>query len=173
LDPPATVRRELAGWLREHRAALPGVRPVPEEGLHVTLAFLGERPPSELDPIAAAVAAAASAGAAADLGVGAPLWLPPRRPRALTVEVHDDRGDLRALQADVASALDAAVGWREDRAFRPHLTLGRLRPDALRERPAPAATPALRFDGEAVTLYRSLLEPTGARYVAVERVPLG
>jgi 2'-5' RNA ligase len=173
LDPPAAVRHRLAGWLREQRAALPGVRPVAEEHLHVTLAFLGERPPSEVEPVAAAVAAAASTGAAADLGVGAPLWLPPRRPRVLTVEVHDDRGDLRALQADVASALEAAVGWREDRAFRPHLTLGRLRPDALRERPAPAATPALRFDGEAVTLYRSLLEPTGARYVAVERVPLG
>jgi 2'-5' RNA ligase len=145
---------------------------VAEDGLHVTLAFLGERAPDEVDRIAAAVAGAASTGAARDLGVGAPLLLPPRRPRVLTVELHDDRGDLRALQADVAGALEAAVGWRAERAFRPHITLGRLRPDAPGGRLAPAPTPALRFDGEAVTLYRSFLEPTGARYVPVERVPL-
>lgn len=172
LQPPSDVRRALAVWLREHRTAFPGVRPVDEDALHVTLAFLGERPADEVDRIAEAVLAAAETGAARDLGVGAPLWLPPRRPRALTVELHDDRGDLRDLQAGVAASLRSAVGWREERAFRPHLTLGRLRPDGPRVRTAPPPTPALRFDGEAVALYRSLLEPTGARYVELERVPL-
>ncbi|MGX6448666.1 RNA 2',3'-cyclic phosphodiesterase [Patulibacter sp. S7RM1-6] len=173
LDPPEDVREALAAWGRDGRRAVPGLRLVPPGHLHVTLAFLGARDPGEVRPIADAVVGAAETHGALDLAIGARLWLPPRRPRVLAVEIHDDRGDLRALQAATADALLSAVGWSEDRAFRPHLTVGRLRPEAAPRDRALGPTPPREFAGAAVTLYRSFLEPDGARYVPVERVPLG
>ncbi|WP_210492113.1 RNA 2',3'-cyclic phosphodiesterase [Patulibacter sp. SYSU D01012] len=172
LDPPDDVRGALAAWGRAQRRAVPGLRLVPPEHLHVTLAFLGPRDPGEVAPIAGAVVGAAETHGALGLALGAPLWLPPRRPRVLAVELHDERGDLRALQA-VADALGAAVGWSADRGFRPHVTVARLRPDAAPRDRALDPTPQVAFDGAAVTLYRSFLEPAGARYVPVERVALG
>ena len=43
LDLPETVREDIAAW-GEAELADPALRPVPPESLHVTLAFLGNRP---------------------------------------------------------------------------------------------------------------------------------
>ena len=93
----------------------------------------------------------------------------------LTVVVEDRAGELGRLQARLAEALSAAGVYEpERRAFRPHATVARLRageraPSELRiDGPEP-----LGFDGEAVTLYRSRLSRSGARYEPLERVPLG
>lgn len=171
LEPPPEVREALAAWLREQRSIRALVRPVAAADLHLTLAFLGARPPHELERIADAVLAVGGTTTCRGLSLGAPLWLP-RRPRALTVEVHDDRGELGALSAALDDALGGAVGWKPDRPLRPHVTVGRR--DAglpLPDRPL-APTPALGFAAEALTLFRSELRPDGARYSAVERAGL-
>lgn len=172
VDPPADVRAALAAWLREQRAVHSLVRPVAVDQLHLTLAFLGLRPVGEVDRIADVVADVGATASCLGLSLGAPLWLPPRKPRALTVEVHDDRGDLAALHLDLTDGLREAIGWREERPLRPHLTVGRRNPAVpLPTRPL-APTPGLTFDGAALTLYRSTLDPEGARYAVVERVDL-
>jgi 2'-5' RNA ligase len=140
--------------------------------LHLTLCFLGDRPVEETESIGDALAAAcAEARPVGELTLGAPLWLPPRRPRALAVELHDDpHRTLEALHDTLATAL-AVVGDRSNsaqrpgrRRFRPHVTVARLRPgDAPRERGLPA-TPPLSFAPRSVTLYRSWLTPTEAVY---------
>ncbi|HUN79788.1 MAG TPA: RNA 2',3'-cyclic phosphodiesterase [Solirubrobacteraceae bacterium] len=145
------------------------------ETLHVTLCFLGERPVGEIDAIGEALATVCTeARSLGRLSLGAPLWLPPRRPRALAVELHDDSGGaLHALQHSILRELtalcelesDPAAGGRGGgRRFRPHVTVARLRAgDAPRQRALPA-TPALAFAAGAVTLQRSWLSPSGADY---------
>ena len=45
-----------------------------------------------------------------ELSVGAPLWLPPRRPRNLAVEIHDDPdGGLERLQRELVAELGRVV----------------------------------------------------------------
>jgi len=71
------------------------------------------------------------------------------------------------------------IEWEPDRRrFRAHLTVGRVRG---REGPSAAPggvvqelppTPAVRFRPESLTLYRSFLEPSGARYEALAARPL-
>ncbi len=142
------------------------------ELLHVTLCFLGSRPLDELAAIGDALASCT--GPVGELSLGAPLWLPPRRPRTLAVEVHDDpNGGLHALQAQLTGALAIACGFREERRrFRPHVTVARMRdrPErhgherrVERERALPA-TPAVAFAATEVVLYRSWLSPDGASY---------
>jgi RNA 2',3'-cyclic 3'-phosphodiesterase len=171
LELPGAARAVLAGF--RDRADPRVWRPVPDEALHITLVFLGHRPPGVSERVGEVVRAAA--GPAADLALGAALLLPPRRPRVLCAEVHDGSGALAALQARLAEALSAAgLHEPERRAYRPHATVARLRagervPRSQRiEGPEPVA-----FDGEAVTLYRSLLSRSGARYEPLLRVALG
>ncbi len=146
--------------------------------LHVTLCFLSSQPVGEIEAICQALGAAcAEAEPVGELALGAPLWLPPRRPRALAVELHDDAdGALQALHGDTARELAAVCaldsspthrGAGEGAAsgrFRPHVTVARMRAGEVpRERTLPP-TPPLSFHPRSVTLFRSWLTPTGAVY---------
>ncbi len=176
IDPPAAVRARLTAWARDAlagsglRVAGGPLRLLDAQALHLTLCFLGERPAQEVDAIDAALEACAVG--VGELTVGAPLWLPAKRPRTLAVEVHDGAGQLGRLHDALARAIAQATTWEgERRRFRGHITLARSRGRG-RGRGARtlfalgplAATPRLRFTPEAVTLYRSTLAPGGSVY---------
>jgi RNA 2',3'-cyclic 3'-phosphodiesterase len=188
-QPPVRVCEELADWARRVAVAARAggssrgaLRVLAVQSLHLTLCFLGSRPVAELDALGAAVAACEEHTCA--LSVGAPVWLPPRRPRALAVEIRDHDGELARLQARVSAALAAAGSWKPERGrFRPHITVvrgGTGTAATRRERcsgaagaqaPLPA-TPWLDFAPEAIVLYRSSLTPAGASYQELARSEL-
>ena len=170
---PATVRTELCQWARHAVPARAGVRRLDAEQLHLTLCFLGSRQAAEVDPVGAVLERCAAP--LRKLTLGAPVWLPRRRPRALAVEVNDESGELEALHRSLVAALAAEIGWEpERRSLRAHVTVARLGPNVGAEevgRELPP-TPMAAFEPSALTLYRSRLEPTGARYQALVQVNL-
>jgi 2'-5' RNA ligase len=129
LELGAPARTALAAWGAEVAARDRALRPTAPAGLHLTLAFLGARPPADVAPLEEALPAAVAAGPWPDeLAVGGGVWLPERRPSVLTVSVADPGDVLTALQSRVADACRQAVGWEpERRRFRPHVTVARLR----------------------------------------------
>ncbi len=197
IDPPRAVSEQLASWAREVAGAIRAqagpagvgedfrVRLLAPETMHVTLCFLGARPPEEMQTLAGALEA--FEGSIEELALGAPLWLPPRAPRTLALAVGDEDGSLAEAQAGLSDAFAQAVDWQpERRRFRAHLTVARLgrgkpsrraRGGGRRDRrrghdldhgaPGPPqlpATPQLSFTPEALVLYRSWLDRDGARY---------
>jgi 2'-5' RNA ligase len=173
LELPQSVAAELVGWARHTVAAREGVRRLPAESLHATVAFLGECSQGEVDAVARCVEAVAQPCGA--LTVGVPLWLPPRNPRTLAVELHEDEERrLTAMHDALAVALTSAIAFEpERRRFRPHVTVARLRAGAARHlRRELEPTPQLSFVPAALTLYRSELLREGARYVPVVRANL-
>ncbi len=187
VDPPLAVREQLVEWARgvaaaarEAGSARGSLRLLDAESLHLTLCFLGSRPVGEIDALAAALAAGAED--ACELSVGAPLWLPPRRPRALAVEIHDATASSRACTSgSAASSRASAAGARAAALPAPHHARARAREGggrrrarsdrshadgSARERSLPA-TPQLSFTPEAIVLYRSWLAPEGASYEAL------
>ncbi len=136
-DLPAPVRAALAAF---RDAADPAVwRPVPDEALHVTLAFLGHLPEEAAQTAAAVLDRAA--GPAPRLVVGDPLVLPPRRGRVLCAALADPDGTLAALQQRVSDGLEAAGLYApEKRPFRAHATVARLRSGARPQRGDPDRT---------------------------------
>lgn len=181
LDPPAHALQELTEWGRSAAAALRGggwpLRLLDSDALHLTLCFLGNRPVAEIDVIGSTLNAQETA--IDELFLGAPLWLPPRRPRALAVEVHDHDDQLARLHESLTDAISDVSGWEPRRGrFRAHITLARMRARARtsRERTGPEAmlpaTPQLRFMPASIALYRSWLSPEGARYETVARSSL-
>jgi RNA 2',3'-cyclic 3'-phosphodiesterase len=172
LELPAEVRAALGAF---GRAAADGdfaLRAVSGDALHVTLAFLGHRPLDDIAPASDAVRSAVE-GPVPALSLGEPLWLAPRRPHVLTVEVVDGDGALIALQGRLVAALVDAVDYEPDRRrFRPHVTVARVRHGAAPRRRGLPEAPRAAFAGEAVVLYRSWLGGGPARYEALERVAL-
>jgi 2'-5' RNA ligase len=171
LDVPDAVRASLASWCE--RVAPAGVRRVPAENLHVTLAFLGSRSLDDADVVAALLAQlAAEHSLRTVLATVGALWLPPRRPAVLAVAV-DASEELAALHAGVVIALAGAVGFEpERRPFRPHVTVGRIARAARVGALAPEPPPVLEFVPPALTLYRSQTTGAGAHYTALARAAL-
>ncbi|MCW2989564.1 MAG: 2-5 ligase [Solirubrobacterales bacterium] len=169
LELPGEVRAALASWGARVSAREPAVRLVSTEALHVTLVFLGAQPADDLEAIGRVVIG--EARPLDPLAVSEAAWLPPRRPGVLVADLVEDGDRLARLQADLAEAL---MPWAapEQRAYRPHITVARVRHGqqiARREVPAP---PRLTFDVPALVLYRSFAEPEGSRYEAVARIAL-
>lgn len=163
LELPGDVRAALASWGARVSAREQAVRLVPTESLHVTLVFLGAQ--DDVEAIGAAVAS--SAGPVGPLAISEAAWLPPRRPGVLVADLRSE-SSLTALHERVVAAL---APWHEpeERAFRPHVTVARVRSGeriAARSVPEP---PRLRFAAAALVLYRS---HPGSRYEPVVRVAL-
>jgi RNA 2',3'-cyclic 3'-phosphodiesterase len=169
---PDRVSDQLAQWTLAAVGRGEQPRRLDPALLHLTLCFLGEQPPSAVAPIARALGESAELVAAvSDLRLGAPAWLPPRRPRVLAVEVGDPSGALGALREALVAELAAILAWDPGRErFRPHVTVARMRPGSQRARWLPP-TPPLRFAPTAATLFRSALDPGGARYEALASTP--
>jgi 2'-5' RNA ligase len=172
LELPAEVRRALAAWAREHTTGVEALRLVSLDSLHVTLCFLGARPVAEVAGISAACGAVAGLPAPR-LALAGALWLPPRRPRVLTVELADEEGRLATVQSTLARALAAGGFYEpETRPFLAHVTVARVQREARPRREELPAPAQVRFTGGPVTLYRSRLGQGPARYETLTSVAM-
>lgn len=177
LDAPARrAASALAQQLREGPGG-EGVRWVREESLHVTLRFLGQVETGRIAELVRRAAPAVGARAAFSLRLGAPMAFPPRRPRVVALQLLPE-DPLLALAAAIEGAVVEAGLAPEPRAFRPHLTIGRSRGPLPRELDpsrvtVPDTAPGQAFDVTETVLFRSQLQRSGARYLPLERLPLG
>ena len=169
LDLPEDVRTRLADWRDGLVAGRDDLRPVAEQALHVTLAFLGYRAEQEVGAIAEAISSAVATDAPL-LVPGEVKPIPPLRPRLFALDLGDPEGTCGRLQQAVSDALEAGRFYRpENRPFWPHVTVARVKRDR-RAEPLPADPPPLEpFKAPQVTLYRSTLRPQGAKYDALAR----
>ncbi len=178
LDLPEGTRDGLVAWGRRELGD-PALRAVRPESLHVTLAFLGYLPQKEVERLGEVVAGLRSPAPALELGD--PVAKPSlRRARLFALPVASPGAV--AVQAELERKLAAKRLYRpEKREFWPHVTVARVRPAGRgSKRPAqveraPGRLPKPLLDpfiGVRVTLYRSELNPKGARYTPLARVEL-
>jgi 2'-5' RNA ligase len=183
VDLPGSLRARLADVSRQLSASIPrgAVRWMRPEGIHLTLKFLGDVTPAQLPAIQgllAEIARHAQPCTCTVCGLGS--FPDPRRPRVLWVGVHEASGSLKDLQQGLESGL-AELGFPlEGRAFNPHLTLGRVRPE--RASAAAQIHAAIEAAGEidlgsleagSICLFRSDLRPEGATYTRLGEFALG
>lgn len=173
LELPESARTALVRWRAEALWNAPALRLPAADHLHVTLCFLGWIEQSEIEQIIGACRAIANAPTL-ELRLGEAVWLPARRPRVLVVELEDPDGALARLQAAICGAL-ADGGWYtpEKRPFLAHVTVARV-PRGARPSVRELRSPPMRhLRGSQVTLFRSRLNPSGARYESLWTATLG
>ena len=155
----------LVAW--QQQLDVRGARRVARENLHVTLAFLGHRPRTDVGGVAEALREAAAETAPPVLHVARY-----RETRSVGMLVCDDEERRAAALADDLHGRLERLGVyeREARRWLPHVTVLRFRerprlrlepPDLGRVVPSDAAA------------YLSRLGPSGAQYEVLESVALG
>jgi len=165
------VRGDVAGVIRRLTPSLPDVRFVRDEGVHVTLRFLGWTQAETMAALEAPLRAAAAACPPFEMAVRG-LGLFPERgaPRVLWLGLDLPAAAL-TLQRSCETAAVAAGFEPETRPFHPHLTLGRWRDRA--RRPALPDVDLGRAAASELVLYRSDLRPSHSVYTPLGVFPLG
>src|SRR4051794_24754510 len=105
------------------------------ENIHLTLKFFGNVEVNRIEKISAAAERVVKEFSTFQIGVGETGVFPrPSRPQVLWIGVNDPSGQLSALQEKVEDECAAEGFEKEDRAYRPHLTIARLRkPEGARQ----------------------------------------
>ncbi len=176
--PPAVSRNIEAIQNRLKRRLQGDIRWVRPAGIHLTLKFFGEVVPEAVEKIATAVAGPAAATAPFVLearGLGA--FPDVTRPRVIWLGVAGETGALLSLQRNLEQALSGAGFPREERPFRAHLTLGRVKvPKGILGLVQAVETGGDEGAGKIpvgeVTLFKSELTPRGAIYARLAAFPL-
>jgi RNA 2',3'-cyclic 3'-phosphodiesterase len=173
LELPPGVEETLRAWSERELSA--GRRP---GTLHVTLAFLGSRPRSELEAILGALRESAADSALFELE---PVRYRETRSVGMLV-LADPSGAATRLADRVQSRLEElGVYRREARPWLPHVTVVRFARARSRERtrgrerlgvdpPLPEIGP---FAPSGAAAFLSRLHPSGARYEVIESCSLG
>lgn len=165
--PDAAVQdlQELQQRLKE---TLPGFHPGLSQNLHLTLLFLGDCTALELAEISRIVLSVGVRNRPCETQIEQlQLFGHGQRKRPL-VATLSPTPQLRNLHHDLVGQLADKGEAREARRFRPHLTLGRIRPPLPAKRQLSAFEIApLRLRLERIGLFTSRLLPQGAEHSLV------
>ena len=176
---PESYRQPIGELLNEFKATGAAVRWVKPESIHITLKFLGNIKEELVDEIAMKISESVGNRSSFELQAkGCGAFPSIKSPRVVWLGIHGQVDFLGELQSDLEKRLVPLGFAPENRPFKAHLTLGRLKGNRgkaklismLREKRDFMLDP---FQVKEVVLYRSDLKPTGAEYTALKVLPLG
>jgi RNA 2',3'-cyclic 3'-phosphodiesterase len=173
---PAEVRARLEDHVRRLRKEVPDVAASWSrvENIHLTLKFFGNVEVKRIEMISAAAERAVKESSTFQIGIGGTGVFPrPSRPQVLWIGVIDQSGRLSALQEKFENECALEGFPKEDRAYKPHLTIARLRkPDGgrqLAEAHLQMKFEPLEIDVNELVIFRSELSPKGSKYTPLSK----
>ncbi len=177
IEIPEQIKTALASLQNHLRQAKADINWTKPENLHLTLIFLGEIEESRLAEIARACSDAATGVRSFTLRLsGSGVFPNVRQPRVLWAGLVGEIEMVARMRAALEESLEQLGFEREEKAFRPHLTIGRIKSNRKTSELVALADyyqlPDLSFDVREIVLMRSELHPAGARYTALARIEL-
>ena len=182
LEIPPEIHQAIEQETAPIRAALNAslVRWVPVDNIHLTLKFLGDVSPANIELLSQMLSVEVGQHQSFEMGFAELGAFPnPRRPRVIWIGIQAPAA-LEALQHGIEAAA-ATLGYpAEKRPFSPHLTIGRVKQNvnsagmqkirtALEETEV-GSLGTIRVT--AIHLFKSDLKPTGAVYTRLFSAPL-
>jgi RNA 2',3'-cyclic 3'-phosphodiesterase len=189
LDIDDTIRERIHTFMEGVRGFAPDAGWVRAESMHVTLKFVGEKPPEAVEAIKTALTGIQAVPFEVSFhGYG--FFPSPKAPRVFWLGIQSG-----PQLSELATAIDKAVHAlgipREEHVFSPHLTLARRRGGSGAPRPRKGDRPNSSFQqlqqklsalpepefgtmtAHEFFLYESQLSRSGARYTKLECFALG
>ena len=167
--------QEVQNYLKMFGFNIRWIRP---DNIHLTLKFLGNIKAEDVEKVGRAISTAAGGVKPFSLEAkGLGVFPDIRRPRVLWVGIAGETTPLNELHKALADALWQMGFPKENRPFRGHLTIGRVKGkidskqmlNALKRENATISDP---FSVQYLYLFKSDLKPTGAEYTKLIQVPL-
>jgi 2'-5' RNA ligase len=178
---PAEIRQSVykrTAALRAETGSL--VRWVPLENLHLTLKFLGDVSPSNVDMLSQMIRAEADLFPCFDLPLSGLGSFPNfKRPRVIYIGIQAPAA-LETLHRGIEAASRRLGYESEERSFSPHLTIGRVKQNvsSSEQQSIRRALEETKIDSlgmarvDSVHLYKSDLRSTGSVYTRLYSAPL-
>jgi len=174
------VRARLQQHITRLREAVPDVTAswTRVENIHLTLKFFGNVAVDQIPMISEAASRAVKDFDSFQIEIGGTGVFPkPSRAQVLWIGVSDPSGKLLALQRRLESEFAKEGFPKENRAYKPHLTIARIRrPDGARR--LAETHLQIGFEPQEVSLkelivFRSELSSKGSKYTPILRHELG
>ncbi len=169
---PPEVRAQLQDHIARLRKEIPNVAASWSrvENIHLTLKFFGNVAVDRIETISRAVDQTVKEFSPFEISVGEPGAF---RTQVLWIGVKDLSGKLSGLHKRIDDECAAEGFEKEDRAYRPHLTIARIRRPQGARRLADAHL-QMRFDPlpvplKEVIVFRSELSSRGSNYTSLSR----
>lgn len=180
LEMNEALQRHLSGFIHRVAPVLPGMKWVNPQGIHLTLAFLGELNDEQLADVSVAAYQAAQQASAFTYRLTQPgIFGSPRHPRVLWMGIEERTGSLVQLHQLLQQELSQRAFPIDTRPFSPHLTLARGKAPLnaqeytdlqklLTHPPRPSKT----YPATYLHIMKSELTPTGALYTRLQAYSL-
>ncbi len=179
IETPPEIRKLIVRLIAPLRTLNVPVRWEQDEKLHVTLKFIGDKPETEVPGIIASLEATASdTPAPFFVRYTSPGMFPDRRrPKVIWIGMDDPDGMMKKLSELVNRALEPFGIEREQRAFHPHVTVGRIKgkrfPARLLDELEKLTLHTDQVPVSEFVLMKSELKPDGSVYTILGRFPMG
>jgi 2'-5' RNA ligase len=176
LDISEDVRTRFVDHIERLRKAVPNVHPSwsRADNIHLTLKFFGDVEKDAIKKISAAAARVSQTFTPFQIRVAGTGTFPRQvHPRVLWIGIEDPSGNLASLQARFEDECAMEGFPKEERAFRPHLTLARIRKPQgsrkLAELHKEIGFAASEIVVPELLLMRSKLSSEGSKYSVISR----
>lgn len=178
IEIPAEVKKELRSLTAKLAGDTAGYRFTDPRTVHLTLKFLGETPREIFEKAAEIIRAGFEVGGPIKLCASGLGGFPVAgNARVVWVGLTGETEKLETLASEIDGAMGGLGFPQEKKPFHPHITIGR----ALRSGKPQGITKAAALHGgfagsgftaDGITLFESILEPSGARHIAHARGPV-
>jgi 2'-5' RNA ligase len=177
IEIPASILEKISSFqnmLKMYNADVRWVRP---ESIHLTLKFLGDVEQKSIDRLNSAIQDASKRIDPFMVSIcGAGTFPNDRRPRIIWVGVKEGIQKLELLVSNLEDCLSKLGFNKEEKRFRPHLTLGRVRSihniNSTIEAMYSSEFKGGMFEASEIVLMKSDLKPTGAVYNILKKTKL-
>jgi len=182
IEIPSEIKKAIVAQVSSLKSSAGhAVRWVASENIHLTLKFLGEIPPSNVEPLSRALQIECEQHAPFSISVSELGYFPNvHRPRVIWIGLGIPQ-ELKRLQYSLEQATTRLGYATEDKPFSPHLTIGRVR-----EQATPVELKNIHcelekihvgllgaFTARAVHLFKSDLKSSGPVYSSLFSARLG
>lgn len=179
IDVSDSARAAVSDYIEFLRGEFPQARVgwAKAEKLHLTVKFLGETDDGQLERFTGAVENAAKKFQPFALKIGgAGVFPSAQNARVLWLGVSDENNNLQKLSASLETECERRGFPKENRKFKAHLTVARLRQNTdlrlIEKHLSDALQIAEPFPVWEIVIYESELLPHGSRYSALLRCKL-
>jgi RNA 2',3'-cyclic 3'-phosphodiesterase len=178
IELPDQILNKIGEVQKDLKLSRADVRWVSPEKIHLTLKFFGDIEEARIESIIKAIEELVRKTPPFSLlarGIGAFPQL--KNPRVIWMGLVDPKGVLAPFQKEVEARLNEIGFEAEDRAFQPHLTLGRVKSNQRRDELVGTLEKHLEeefgeFMVDRIILFKSDLRPSGPTYTPLRDLKL-